>query len=123
MRFLVDECVGPVVANWLRERGHDVFSVYEQARGTDDDSVIAAAYRDRRILVTSDKDFGEKVYRDQALHSGVILLRLADQSGRAKIAAMERLLAAYPGRIEGSFAVVTEQHVRFGRSPRLIADP
>lgn len=32
MRFLVDESTGPWVAQWLRERGHEVFSVFEQAR-------------------------------------------------------------------------------------------
>jgi hypothetical protein len=32
MRFLVDECTGPAVARRLRELGHDVFSIYEQAR-------------------------------------------------------------------------------------------
>ena len=33
MRFLVDECVGPSVARWLREAGHDVFDAYTEARG------------------------------------------------------------------------------------------
>ena len=33
MRFLVDECTGPAVAEWLREQKHDVFSVYDEARG------------------------------------------------------------------------------------------
>lgn len=33
MRFLVDECTGPAVARWLRDQQHDVFSVYEEARG------------------------------------------------------------------------------------------
>jgi hypothetical protein len=33
MRFLVDECTGPAVASWLRQQNHEVFSVYEQARG------------------------------------------------------------------------------------------
>ncbi len=32
MRFLVDECTGPVVAQWLREQGYDVFSVFEESR-------------------------------------------------------------------------------------------
>jgi len=32
MRFLVDECTGPKVARWLREQGHEVFSVYDEAR-------------------------------------------------------------------------------------------
>ncbi len=46
MRFLVDECTGPVVARWLRAEGHDVYSVYEQARGLDDGDVILKAYRE-----------------------------------------------------------------------------
>jgi len=33
VRFLVDESTGPVVAAWLRAEGHDVFAVYEEARG------------------------------------------------------------------------------------------
>jgi len=36
MRFLVDVCMGPAVAKWLRQQGYEVFSVYEQARGIDD---------------------------------------------------------------------------------------
>ena len=27
MRFLVDECTGPKVAQWLREQNNEVFSV------------------------------------------------------------------------------------------------
>jgi hypothetical protein len=44
MRFLVDECTGPAVARWLRQQNHDVFSVYEQARGMDDDRIIQKAF-------------------------------------------------------------------------------
>ncbi len=33
MRFLVDECTGPMVALWLRDQGHEVYSVYHAARG------------------------------------------------------------------------------------------
>jgi len=37
MRFLVDECTGPQVAKWLRGEGHEVFSVFDEARGMTDD--------------------------------------------------------------------------------------
>jgi hypothetical protein len=30
----------PKVARWLKEHNHDVFSVYEEARGLSDDEVI-----------------------------------------------------------------------------------
>ena len=47
MRFLVDECTGPAVARWLREQQHDVFSVFEDARGMDDDEIVQKAFADR----------------------------------------------------------------------------
>lgn len=40
MKFLVDECTGPSVAAWLRDDGHEVFSVYEEARGVEDDIIL-----------------------------------------------------------------------------------
>ena len=40
MRFLVDESTGPVVAEWLRENGHEVFSVFKEARGMQDLDII-----------------------------------------------------------------------------------
>jgi predicted nuclease of predicted toxin-antitoxin system len=65
MRFLVDENAGPSIARWLQEQGHDVFSVFDSARGLPDDDIIHMAFADNRILITSDKDFGAKVYREQ----------------------------------------------------------
>ena len=72
MRFLVDECIGPAVARWLRGQQYEVFSVYEQARGMDDDGIIQKAFEENWILITNDKDFGEKVYRDKRPHRGVV---------------------------------------------------
>jgi len=43
MRFIVDECTGPAVSRWLSENGYEVFSVYEKARGIDDDTLIQKA--------------------------------------------------------------------------------
>ena len=59
MRFLVDECTGPAVARWLRGLKHDVFSIYEENSGLDDNGVLQKAVTDNRILITNDKDFGE----------------------------------------------------------------
>lgn len=113
MRFLVDECTGPAVSRFLRQQGHDVFCVYEQARGISDDEVIERAAAEKRILVTNDKDFGVKVYRDGNLHSGVILLRLQTASDAVKVAALSRFLHSYAGRTEGAFVIVADRRVRF----------
>lgn len=72
MRFLVDECTGPAVATWLRSEQYEVFSVYDEALGLSDLAIIEKAYSENWILITNDKDFGEKVYRDRYPHRGVI---------------------------------------------------
>jgi predicted nuclease of predicted toxin-antitoxin system len=115
MRFLVDECTGPAVAQWLRAQKHEVFSVYEEARGMDDDEIVRKAFAEDRILITNDKDFGEKVYREGWPHKGVILLRLDDEQAASKIDVVRRLLERYADRLANQFVVVTETTVRFAR--------
>jgi len=115
MRFLVDECTGQAVAEWLRNQNHEVFSVFEEARGMGDDDIIQKAHEENCVLITNDKDFGEKVYRDGRLHKGVILLRLDDERSSSKIQVLSRLLQKYPERLSDTFVVVTEKQVRFAR--------
>jgi predicted nuclease of predicted toxin-antitoxin system len=115
MRFLVDECTGPAVAQWLREQHPKVFSVYEQARGMDDDEIVQKAFTESRTLITNDKDFGEKIYREQWPHRGIVLLRLDDERAAVKIDALRRLLEQHAERLADHFIVVTETRVRFAR--------
>ena len=115
MRFLIDESTGQAVARWLYDRGHAVFSVHDEARGIDDDQVIQKAFAENWILITNDKDFGEKVYREQRPHRGVVLLRLDDERAASKIDVLQRLLAGHAERLADNFVVVTESHVRFAR--------
>jgi predicted nuclease of predicted toxin-antitoxin system len=116
MRFLMDECTGPAVARWLREQGHEVFSVYEQARGLEDDTIIQKAFEENWILITNDKDFGEKVYRERRPHKGVVLLRLEDERASSKIGTIQRLLESYAEQLQDNFVAVTEKRVRIART-------
>ncbi len=115
MRFLVDECTGPAVARCLREQNHEVFSVYEEARGLDDDAIIQKAFDENWILITNDKDFGEKVYRERRPHRGVVFLRLEDERTANKIDTLRRLLEGHADRLADHFVVVTETRVRFAQ--------
>ena len=83
------------MARWLRILGHDVLSVYDENRGLPDDAVLRWAEREKRVLITNDKDFGEKVFRDKHPHHGVIFLRLEDERAASKIATLARLLEGY----------------------------
>lgn len=112
MRFIVDECTGPVVARWLRQNHHDVFSVYEEARGLNDETIQQKAVVDNRILITNDKDFGEMIFREGKAHKGIILLRLEDERAANKIEILKRLLEQYADQLTCNFVVATETTVR-----------
>ena len=115
MRFVVDECTGPVVARWLLQSGHDVFSVYDDARGVSDDDILQKAFMQNRILITNDKDFGELIFREKKRHKGIVLLRLEDERAENKIKVIEQLLEQYADQIAECFTVVTENAVRIAR--------
>jgi predicted nuclease of predicted toxin-antitoxin system len=112
MRFLVDECTGPRVASWLQELHHEVFSVYDDARGLDDESIIEIAHKSDYIIITNDKDFGELIFRMKKSHKGVILLRLKDERSQNKILILEKVLHLYSNQLINNFIVVTEQNIR-----------
>ncbi|MGB0564361.1 MAG: DUF5615 family PIN-like protein [Spirulinaceae cyanobacterium] len=116
MRFLVDECTGSAVARWLRNQSYEVFSVYEEARGMTDDEILEKFYAENWILITNDKDFGEKIYRDLKQHRGVIFLRLQNERAANKIDVMQKLLTRYESQLVDAFVVVTETQVRFSQA-------
>ncbi len=112
MRFIVDESSGPALARWLELQGHDVFSVFHQARGASDEAVLALSVAQARILITNDKDFGYLVFRQRLAHRGVILLRLTDERATSKIRVLKSVLDNYADRLVNQFVVVTEAGVR-----------
>ena len=112
MRFLVDECTGPAIARWLRNEGYDVFSVYDDARGASDDWIVQKAHQEERILITNDKDFGEKVFRDQVPHRGIIFLRLENERFTNKLRVLQQLFTHHSDKFKDHFIVVTEQKIR-----------
>ena len=112
MRFLVDESTGQAVVDALREIGIDVIGVAEIMPQVSDAQVIDYAFETGRILITNDKDFGEKVFRSGHRHAGVILLRLSDESASTKIRVVKALISRYGERLPNNFVVATEQNVR-----------
>lgn len=91
IRFIVDECTGPIVAKWLSLKGFDAYSVAEVSPGITDEEVLNKAVLEERILITNDKDFGELIYKNHLPHKGIIFLRLMDESSKNKIDVLDKL--------------------------------
>ena len=59
MRFLIDRCAGRLIADWLRDEGHDVVESRERGVDPGDDLLLEWAVQKARILITIDTDFGQ----------------------------------------------------------------
>ena len=112
MRFLLDESADSRLARYLRSLGHDCSTIAEDyVRSLDDVDVLMLAYRDRRTLVTDDRDFGELVFREGRPHSGVIYLRLGIADLALRIDRLGYVLANHASQLD-RFLVVTRDAVR-----------
>jgi predicted nuclease of predicted toxin-antitoxin system len=111
-KFLLDENIGTVVAEGLRGRGYDVKSILEEASGLDDKTVLACARKERRILVTLDRDFGRLVFLQSHKHVGVIYVRLVKESPDNVFAVLQTVLKQYGSKIRGKFVTVSEGAIR-----------
>lgn len=118
MNFLVDESTGMAVVEFLRATGHDALSVSEVMPHADDPSILLKAEREKRIVITNDKDFGELVFRSHQANQGVILLRLQNDHSASRVRAIKILLQEYAGRLENHFSMITETEVRIRPIPK-----
>lgn len=109
MRLLVDESSGKRLAELLKKEGHDTLFVGDTIPSATDEEVIKKAKKEKRILVTDDKDFGELVFRLKRPVNGVILLRTVTKPDeRLKI--LVSLIKTYD--VKNKFIVVKEGVVR-----------
>lgn len=78
LRFLADENCDFAVVRALREAGYDVRAVAEGTRRSIDSEVIETSAREKRILLTEDKDFGWLAFV-KGVDAGVILIPVPQQ--------------------------------------------
>ena len=71
LSFVADENVESDVVVALRGLGHDVVDVAHSSPGAADDSLLESARSRNAILITSDKDFGDLVYRQRKMTAAV----------------------------------------------------
>jgi predicted nuclease of predicted toxin-antitoxin system len=113
LKFLADECCDTGLVASLRKDGHDVLYVTEKKAGAIDDEILSDAYKEERILITEDKDFGELVYRFKKPTYGIVLLRVDVHERHIKWSRLKRLIDDYGTKLQGHFTVVDAQKFRF----------
>jgi predicted nuclease of predicted toxin-antitoxin system len=115
MRFLADENFPRAAVTAIEAAGHDIVWIRTVAPGISDAKVLARAIRERRILLTFDKDFGELAGRSgRAAESGVILFRLPmTRTGDVGAKLAERVVSREDWA--GHFSVIEPGRIRMRR--------
>lgn len=62
--------------------------------------------------MTRDKDFGELIFRDKMVHSGVILNRLHELSSENKARIIQKVIEDFQEQLIGSFTVIQPNKIR-----------
>ena len=112
MRFVADEGVDKVIVDRLRKDGHEILYVMESEPSISDDEVILRSNDNQAVLITTDKDFGELVFRQGRIAYGVILVRLAGLSPGRKSDMVANAIRDHTGELVHSFIVITPAAVR-----------
>lgn len=114
MQFKIDENLHSDSADLLRQHGHDAMTVYDQGlQGKADPVIASVCQQEGRMIITLDLDFSDIRRYPPKDHQGLIVLRLNDQSRRAVLAILGRLIPLLDSEpLIGKLWIVQETSLR-----------
>ena len=95
LSFLTDENIDQEVVQFLRKQDFDVLDIKEQGLfSLSDRSILEMAWKQNRVVISQDSDFGTLIFRDKMEVRGVIYLRPGHESAEVHVQSMEAILSA-----------------------------
>jgi len=116
MKFLIDESIEYRIVGFLRSLDYNTLSVAESFPSLDDKIILSIAYKESRIIITNDKDFGELIYKLQLPHKGIILIRLFEENYQSKEDKLKLILKKFKSKLQNTFTIVSKNKIRFKKS-------
>lgn|SRR3990167_4333865 len=107
MNVLTDKIVAR-----LRREGHEVLYVADMDPGIPDETILERANQNNALLLTTDKDYGELIFRQNRISAGVLLLRLAGLSQIEKARIVSSIIRDHSNELSQSFTVASPGRIR-----------
>lgn len=115
--FLADENFPRKAVESLRKKKIDIVSVSEIALGARNGEVARLAVKEKRILLTFDKDFGEWVYKE-GISVGVVLFRLSHFNEQELVRLVSEVLPEIKENLHKTFTVIESDRIRIVPLPK-----
>lgn len=120
MRFLIDNNLSPLLAEYLKAAGHDAAHVRDYGLQAATDPVVLGQARDEaRVLISADTDFGTLLAREKADRPSLLLIRrLVGRRAIEQAAVILANLESVPEDLDaGAVVVLTDDWIGVRRLP------
>ncbi|MBE0447577.1 MAG: DUF5615 family PIN-like protein [Actinobacteria bacterium] len=113
MNFLANENFPLFSITLLRDAGHNVVGIIEDAPGSKDIDILQQAQIEKRIILTFDRDYGEMIYRHESIApAGIVFFRFNPSAPEEPARILLRILREDKISIMGKFTVVERGRIR-----------
>jgi predicted nuclease of predicted toxin-antitoxin system len=113
LKFIADVNIEKTIVDFLIKEGFDVKWVADFNKKMSDTELFELSNKERRILITNDKDFGEIVFFQKRINYGIILFRIKGQITFEKVDLLKIVLKNYANKIMEHFVIITRKKFRF----------
>ena len=119
MRFLLDMGIAQSIASWLKSEGHDAMHLNdEDLYKLPDISIIEKALNEKRIIVTTDMDFGQLLAFNKSHKVSVIQFRTSAFTPLNIRNKLELLFEEFSNQLDEDFIITIEDNrTRFRKLP------
>ncbi|HWP91821.1 MAG TPA: DUF5615 family PIN-like protein [Thermodesulfobacteriota bacterium] len=113
MDFIANENFPLFSIRLLRNAGHNVASIIEETPGATDSDIIKRAQKEKRIVLTFDRDYGELIYRHRAFFTeGVVYFRFDPSTPEEPAKVLLKVLEEGKVALLGKFTIIERGRIR-----------
>lgn len=113
MDFLANENFPLLSIILLQNNGHNVTSIIEESPGAKDLDILKQAHKEKKIILTFDRDYGELIYKHKVfVPDGVVYFRFAPSTPEEPGKILLKIIEEGKISVSDRFTVIERGRIR-----------